>query len=80
MPATTQQLPNPIGLPALRRPVMMPRHREHFLTGSLEQRVVDRDGQRRSGRQEVVTMRSVNANPTVSLDQRATPKKRCARL
>jgi hypothetical protein len=27
-----------------------------------------------------VTMTSVNANPTVSLDQRATPKNRCARL
>jgi hypothetical protein len=32
---------------------MMPRHAEHLLTGTLEQRVVDRDGQRRSGRQEV---------------------------
>jgi hypothetical protein len=53
MPAMTQQLPNPIGLPALRRTVVMPRHAEHFLTGSLEQRVVDCDGQRRSGRQEV---------------------------
>jgi hypothetical protein len=38
---------------ALRRTVMMPRHAEHFLTGSLEQRVVDCDGQRRSGRQEM---------------------------
>jgi hypothetical protein len=27
-----------------------------------------------------VTMRSVNANPTVSLDQRVKAKKRCARL
>jgi hypothetical protein len=53
MPATTQQLPNPIGLPALRRTVVMPRHPEYLLTGSLEQRVVDRDGQRRSGRQEM---------------------------
>jgi hypothetical protein len=32
---------------------MMPRHAEHLLTGTLEQRVVDRDRQRRSGRQEV---------------------------
>ena len=31
----------------------MPRHPEYLLPGTLEQRVVDRDGQRRSDRQEV---------------------------
>jgi hypothetical protein len=49
MPTTTQQLPNPIGLKALRRPVVMPGHPEHLLAGTLEQGVVDRDGERRSG-------------------------------
>jgi hypothetical protein len=48
MPATTQQLPKPMGLKALRRPVVMPRHTEYFLSRPLDQRVVDRDRQRRS--------------------------------
>jgi hypothetical protein len=49
MPATTQQLPKPMGLKALRGAVVMPRHPEDLLPGTLEQRVVDRDRQRRSG-------------------------------
>jgi hypothetical protein len=53
MPAMTQQLGEPDRFWALRRTVMMPRHAEHLLSGTLEQRVVDRDRQRRSGRQEV---------------------------
>jgi hypothetical protein len=53
MPATTQQLPNPMGLKALRRPVVMPCHPEDFLTGTLQQGVVDRDSQRRPGWQEI---------------------------
>ena len=35
------------GFRALRRPVVMPRHPEYFLAGPLEQRVVDRDRERR---------------------------------
>jgi hypothetical protein len=49
MPATTQQLGEPDRFRALRRPVVMPGHPEHFLAGTLEQGVVDRDGERRSG-------------------------------
>jgi hypothetical protein len=36
------------GFRALRRPVVMPRHTEYFLSRPLDQRVVDRDRQRRS--------------------------------
>ena len=49
MPATTQQLPNPMGLTALRGAVVMPRHPEDFLPGPLEQRVVDGDRERGIG-------------------------------
>ena len=49
MPATTQQLPNPMGLTALRGAVVMPRHPEDFLTGPLEQCVVHSEGQRGAG-------------------------------
>jgi hypothetical protein len=52
MPATSQQLPNPIGLKALRRPVVMPRRPEDFLPGPLEQRVVDGDRERGSRREQ----------------------------
>jgi hypothetical protein len=48
IPATTQQLPNPMGLTALRGAVVMPRRPEYLLPGPLEQGVVDRDRQRRS--------------------------------
>jgi hypothetical protein len=40
MPATTQQLPNPMGLTALRGAVVMPRHPKYFLPGPCEQCVV----------------------------------------
>ena len=49
MPATTQQLPNPMGLTALRGAVVMPRHPEDFLTGPFEQCVVHSEGQRGAG-------------------------------
>jgi hypothetical protein len=53
MPTTTQQLPNPTGLKALRGSVvMMPRHPEDLLAGAFEQRVVDRNRERRSRRQK----------------------------
>jgi hypothetical protein len=49
MPATTQQVGEPDRFRAFRPPVLMPRHPEYFLAGTLEQGVVDRDCQRRSG-------------------------------
>jgi hypothetical protein len=49
MPATTQQLAEPDRFRALRRPVVMPGHSEHLRAETLEQGVVARDGERRSG-------------------------------
>jgi hypothetical protein len=52
MPATTQQLPNPMGLKALRGAVVMPRHPEYFLAGPFEQGVVDGDREYSSRREQ----------------------------
>jgi hypothetical protein len=52
MPATTQQLPKPMGFRALRGAVVMPRRPEDFLPGPLEQGVVDRDRERGSRREQ----------------------------
>ena len=57
----------------------MPRHPEDFLPRPFEQGVVDRDRERSADREQSA-IRSANANPTVSLDQRVTAKDRCARM
>jgi hypothetical protein len=52
MPATTQQLGEPDGFWAFRRTVVMPGHPEHLRAGTLEQGVVNSDGQRGSRREQ----------------------------
>jgi hypothetical protein len=81
LPATTQQLPNPMGLKALRGAVVMPRHPAYFLPGPCEQGVVDGDreyGSRReqAGHDQISPGPIRLHHPT----QRALVNNRCARL